>query len=229
MNLLRFLTPEIALINQSKSYRLLLIQFWSGDNIICTDSNVYFIGVCLSDNTSDSENLPGVSLPDEPKAGRGRLCDCRRRGLRRSQRGDGEEHNGPDGRRRGPPRPNGQEEGPEEGPDGARRGPPRPEGQMDGPREGPGAGPREGEGDGPDGTMRGPPKPKGEGPREGPDGKGMRPPRPGRGSGEPGDRPKRCRCGGRGGRAHGGPGPRGERNPPKDPEQKVCFVPSVSN
>ena len=102
---------------------------------------------------------------------------------------------------------------------------------MDGPREGQGAGLREGEGDGPDGTRRGLPKPKrqGEGPREGPDGKGMRPPRPGRGSGEPGDRPKRCRCGGRGGRAHGGPGPRGERNPPKDPEQKVWFVPSVSN
>mgnify|MGYP001795395591 CR=1 FL=1 len=140
----------------------------------------------------------------ETKAGRGRQCECRRRGLRRSRRGDGEEHYGPDGRRRGPSRPNGQGEGPLEGPDGARRGPPRPEGRMDGPQEGPGAEPREREGDSPDGTRRGPPKPKGqgEGLREGIGSKGLRPPRPGRGSGEPGDIPKRCRCGGIGGRAH---------------------------
>ena len=142
MILLRLLTPEIALIDESKSICLLLNQFMRGDNNIYNDSNIYFIGVCLSDNTSDSENLLGDSLPDDPKAGRGRRCDCRRRGLRRGQRGDGEEPNGPDGRRRGPPRPNGQGDRLGEGPDGARRGPSRPERRKDGPSIGPGAGSR---------------------------------------------------------------------------------------
>ena len=101
--------------------------------------------------------------------------------------------------------------------------------EGDKPKDGPGGhdGPRDGPKDRPGGRdgpkdRHGGPR---DGPRDGPGGTGLRPPKPGRGSGEPGDRPRRCRCGGRGGRSHGRPGPRGEHNAPKKPEQKVWFLP----
>ena len=141
--------------NQYHTISSILLCKWSYNLVVIRKififSIISYIGVCLSDITSDNENPLRDSLPDKHEQGRGRQCDCRRRGLKKGQRGngrgatsDGEEHDGPNGKRMGPPRPSGQGEGLEK--DGARMGPPRPGGQKDGPREGREAGPREGKG-----------------------------------------------------------------------------------
>ena len=196
-------------------------------------------GVCLSQEyQSEDEQLVGGSPSDENKPGRGRHCDCRRRGLRRGNRaphGDRDDKDGAEGRRSGPPRPHEQGDRPEGSTDGMKLGPPGQGEPGQGPRPAQGEGPRQGLGgelkqgqrDRQEDQKRGPQRlaGQGEGPNRGsrdePEGKGMRPQRPGRGSGEPGDGPRRCRCGGRG--AHRGPRPQAEQDGPKEAELQVCL------